>query len=134
MTTYIIFLTIFSLAAKFFTAQFKEFVAGAVMEDHIMSSSFDSASLSTIDLSNNFHAVSGVFHERFARYLGQRKDIEYVEQNQVYKAARALPPAQYPELQKRSVEHYQSPSWGVSRVYHRENQNLKEYEANNSNG
>lgn len=99
-----------------------------------MSSSFDSASLSTIDLSNNFHAVSGVFHERFAQYLGQRKDIEYVEQNQVYKAVRALPLAQYPELQKRSVQHYQSPSWGLSRVYHRENTNLKEYEADNSNG
>ncbi|KAG2189245.1 hypothetical protein INT44_004387, partial [Umbelopsis vinacea] len=121
-------------AAQYFTTQFKEFVAGAVMEDHIVSSSFDTASLSMIDLSKEFHAVSGVFHERFAQYLGQRNDIEYVEHNQVYKAVRALPQVQHPELEKRSVEHYQTPSWGLARVFHRDNTELKEYEADNSNG
>jgi hypothetical protein len=134
MTTHMIVLTISSLAAQFFTAQFKEFVAGAVMEDHIVSSSFDTASLSVIDLSKDFHAVSGVFHERFAQFLGQRNDIEHVEHNQIYKAVRALPPAQHPELTRRSVELYKSPSWGLARVFHRENVDLKEYEADNTNG
>ncbi|KAH8554845.1 peptidase S8/S53 domain-containing protein [Umbelopsis sp. PMI_123] len=122
------------LAAQFLTSQFKEFVAGAVLEDHILSSSFDTASLTTISLNEDFHAVSGVFHERFAQFLKKRGDIEYIEKNEIYKAVRVLPPAQSPGLQKRSVEKYQTPSWGLARIFHRENTDLNNYEVENGNG
>jgi hypothetical protein len=122
------------LAAQFLTSQFKEFVAGAVLEDHILSSSFDTASLTTISLNEDFHAVSGVFHERFAQFLKNRGDIEYIEKNEIYKAVRVLPPAQSPGLQKRSVEKYQTPSWGLARIFHRENTDLNNYEVENGNG
>jgi hypothetical protein len=104
------------------------------LEDHILSSSFDTASLTSIELGENFHAISGIFHERFAQYLHNHSDIEYVEKNQIFKAVRAVPQAQLHKLIERSLEQYKAPSWGLARVFHRDNSGLDTYSADSNSG
>lgn len=105
-----------------------------MLQNHVVSSSFDTASLTSIDFGDHFHVVSGVFHDTFAQYLHNQSDIDYVEANQVYKVNRALPPPQPHRMSKRAIEEYASPSWGIARVYHHENTDLTDYLADTESG
>lgn len=100
-----------------------------------MSSSFDTASLTSMQLSKNFHAVSGIFHQGFAQYLANRPDVEYVEKNEIFKAVRAIaPPPQQQEVRKRAMEQFKAPSWGLARIFHRENGIHDTYSADGNSG
>jgi hypothetical protein len=110
-------------------------------------------SMKNIDLGKQFKAVTGSFDPSFVSYLSQLDDVEYVETNQIYKAA-ILPTSSKPqpytpqqtqnqskqqkEQQRRSQQKHQKrnlvtqldvPSWGIARINRRDRRNLNSYSA-----
>ncbi|KAI8365367.1 peptidase S8/S53 domain-containing protein [Radiomyces spectabilis] len=100
--------------------------------------------LDSIDIGSEFVAVSGVFNDgNFFNYLNEQQEIEYVEPNQIYKAAVVLPQEKWQwndkptwtqqlvrsgkSLYKRAVSKVASPNWGLARLNQRENGHLEEY-------
>ncbi|KAI8991471.1 peptidase S8/S53 domain-containing protein [Mycotypha africana] len=112
--------------------------------------------LRNLDINQDFKTIVGSFDSAFATYLSQSEYVEYVEPNQVYKAA-IFPPATAPKpyeadsnsmplsnsndtsqkqlLQRRNVvTQTKVPSWGIARVSHRDLKNLDSYSADEAAG
>ncbi|KAI8359872.1 peptidase S8/S53 domain-containing protein [Choanephora cucurbitarum] len=90
----------------------------------------------------NFKAVSGAFHPSFISYLSQLEAVDYIEPNQIFKSTiepMQTSPKPFKSTSLRSVNNrnYKRslivqtdvPSWGLSRINHRERDNPKIYTA-----
>ncbi|KAI8375451.1 peptidase S8/S53 domain-containing protein [Blakeslea trispora] len=87
-----------------------------------------------------FKAVSGSFHPSFVSYLSQLEDVDYIEPNQIFKTTiqpMQTSPKLYTPITLRSVKNRNQkrsiivqtdvPSWGLSRINHRERDDSKIY-------
>ncbi|KAI9243800.1 peptidase S8/S53 domain-containing protein [Sporodiniella umbellata] len=90
--------------------------------------------MNNINIGKGYKAVAGSFHPQFVNYLSNLEDVEFVEQNQVYKApffTSNIEKTPYSHsvkkhrntkrLQKRdSTTQWDVPSWGISRINQRD--------------
>lgn len=113
-------------------------------------------SMKNIDIGQEFKAIAGSFNPSFVKYLTALNDVEYVEPNQIYKAA-ILPTSSQPQpctasqakpstlqgkkqrrrdSQKRGyITQANVPSWGIARINHRErDEDLSSYTADETAG
>jgi subtilisin family serine protease len=105
-------------------------------------------SMKDIVVGKSFKAVSGSFHPQFVNYLSNLDAVEFVEQNQIYKApflannpqkipySSNLIKSDYSAInQKRNfVTQWNVPSWGIARINHRDLQDLTLYTAEEAAG
>lgn len=104
----------------------------------------DMMPMKNIDIGQKFKAVSGSFNPSFVAYLSNLDDVEYIEPNQVYKAAIlpsvAQPKPYSPREIKPAVQRRKStfskrniftqvnvPSWGIARINRRDHFDLSSY-------
>lgn len=104
-------------------------------------------SLKDIRIGDNYRAITGSFHSQFVNYLSNIDDIEYIEQNQIYKApfiATSIQSKLYKQdiMQKMSnskakrgvFTQVDVPSWGIARINHRDLGDLTVYTADDTAG
>jgi hypothetical protein len=97
--------------------------------------------LKNVQIGNDFTAIVGSFDPLFVNYLSMQEDVDYVEPNQVYKAA-IMPITQQPQSyqgkynhQKRKVLTQENvPSWGLARINTRELDDLTTYSVDDEAG
>lgn len=98
------------------------------------------AELQNVNIGNEFRAVFGTFDPSFISYLSKLNDVEYIEPNQVYKAA-IMPTSHQPQPyekknhQKRTMMTQENvPSWGLARINTRELDDLSTYSVDDEAG
>ncbi|CAO3692257.1 hypothetical protein G6F70_000392 [Rhizopus microsporus] len=103
--------------------------------------------LKDIQIGDNYRALTGSFHPQFVNYLSNIDDIEFIEQNQIYKAP-FIPPTIDPKIYMQDIIHkvpnsktkrgivtqVDVPSWGIARINHRELRDLTVYTADDTAG
>lgn len=90
-------------------------------------------SLESITVDDDFLAVAGVFGDaNFVKYLHTKQDIDYVEQNQMYRAAFIIPQQE----QEKTVQPVKGPAanWGLARITQRQRQAYDQYYFDRSAG
>ncbi|KAK4509377.1 uncharacterized protein ATC70_007728 [Mucor velutinosus] len=110
---------------------------------HAESEDLEPRAVKNIDIGNEFKAVVGSFNPSFVNYLSQLEDVEYVETNQVYKAA-ILPTVSKPQpyissqvssKNKRNIiTQINVPSWGLARINRRNKDDMTTYSVDESAG
>lgn len=104
-------------------------------------------SLKDIQIGDNYRALTGSFHPQFVNYLSNIDDIEFIEQNQIYKAP-FIPPTVDPKIYMQDIIHkvpnnktkrgivtqVDVPSWGIARINHRELRDLTVYTTDDTAG
>ncbi|CAO3701366.1 unnamed protein product [Rhizopus stolonifer] len=146
------------LATSFVSQHFKTFQRNirsslkgkhAVLSDllQVVNTDIDRDSMKNINIGKDYKAVTGSFPPQFVNYLSNLNDVEFVEQNQVYKAPFISTNAQKipyyideerddpTELRKRNyVTQLDVPSWGIARINHRDSLDLTLYTAEELSG
>ncbi|KAG1045790.1 hypothetical protein G6F46_012622 [Rhizopus delemar] len=115
----------------------KKFSLGSVLKNETTSLLAKDLYLNHIDIGNQFSVVSGVFSDHaFLDYLYQQSTIEYVEPNQIYKAA-VMPSKRLTEedeeeerIQRADMDSLKTSkpaNWGLARINHRQRGNFDGY-------
>ncbi|RCH92207.1 subtilisin-like serine protease [Rhizopus stolonifer] len=138
------------------TLQGKNALMDTGVTDDIHQDDLSTESIRNIEIGQEFKAVAGFFNPSFVSYLNQLEDIEYVEPNQIYKAA-IQPIVSSPQpysasnvpLQRSKKHRYKQrtskqkrgimtqenvPSWGIARINRRELSDLTTYSADDAAG
>lgn len=95
--------------------------------------------MKNVNIGKSFNAVLGSFDPVFVNYLKQLDDIEYIEPNQIYKAA-IMPMTRQPQPYKtrfrkrRMLTQENVPSWGLARINNRELDDLTSYSVDDQGG
>lgn len=110
---------------------------------HAESEDLEPKAVKNIDIGNEFKAVVGSFNPSFVNYLSQLEDVEYVETNQIYKAA-ILPTVSKPQPYRSSqvaskskrniITQMNVPSWGLARINRRNKDDMTTYSVDESAG
>ncbi|KAF1796662.1 peptidase S8/S53 domain-containing protein [Mucor lusitanicus] len=110
---------------------------------HAESEDLEPKAVKNIDIGKEFKAVVGSFNPSFVNYLSQLEDVEYVETNQIYKAA-ILPTVSKPQpyissqvsskSKRNIITQMNVPSWGLARINRRNKDDMTTYSVDESAG